>query len=47
MGNILLRNVPDELNRQTKMAAAAAGVSMQDFILELMRREVAKGKPRK
>ena len=47
MKNILLRNVPDEVHRQTKMAAAAAGVSLQSFIIGLMQREVAKGKPRK
>ncbi|MGD0728415.1 MAG: toxin-antitoxin system HicB family antitoxin [Spirochaetia bacterium] len=45
MKQVILRNVPDELHRQVKVAAAAAGMSMQDFIIKLMEKEVAKGKP--
>jgi predicted HicB family RNase H-like nuclease len=47
MKQLILRKVPDELHRLVKVAAAASGVSMQDFIIELMRKEVEKGKPRK
>jgi hypothetical protein len=36
---IQIRNVPDELHRELKMRAAAAGMSMSDFIKrELSRR---------
>jgi predicted HicB family RNase H-like nuclease len=44
---ILLRSVPDDLHRQVKVSAAAAGISMQDFILRAIRKEVEKGKPKK
>jgi plasmid stability protein len=38
---ILLRNVPSVLHQKVKVAAAAAGVSMQDYILDLMLDSVA------
>jgi len=44
---VILRKVPDDLHRKVKVAAAAAGISMQDFIIKLMQKEVEKGKPRK
>jgi predicted HicB family RNase H-like nuclease len=33
---IHLRKVPDELHKKVKTAAAQAGKSMQDFIIEAM-----------
>jgi len=36
MKQIMLRKVPDDLHRAVKTAAAAAGMSMQDFILQAM-----------
>ena len=47
MKTLIIRKVPDELHRLVKMAAAGDGVSMQDFIIELMRKAVEKGKPGK
>jgi len=37
---ILLRKVPDDLHREVKTASAAAGKSMQDFIIALLRAAV-------
>jgi plasmid stability protein len=34
--HVLLRKVPDELHKKVKAAAARAGKSMQDFILDAM-----------
>ena len=45
MKTLIIRKVPDELHRKVKVAAAEAGESMQDFIIKLMEKEVAKGKP--
>jgi len=47
MKQVILRKVPDELHRQVKTAAASAGLTMQDWIIVAMQREVEKGKPRK
>jgi len=44
---ILLRKVPDYLHRLVKIAAAQAGKSMQDWIIEAMTEEVEKGKLKK
>jgi plasmid stability protein len=47
MKQMLIRNIPDELHRRVKMAAAAASMTLQDFVLEAMRKEVEKkGKPK-
>ena len=47
MKQVILRKVPDELHRQVNTAAASAGLTMQDWIIVAMQREVEKGKPRK
>jgi plasmid stability protein len=36
MKSILLRNVPEDLHREVKAAAAHEGKSMQDFIIETL-----------
>ena len=37
MKSILLRNVPEDLHREVKAAAAHEGMSMQDFIIDTLR----------
>jgi len=35
---IQIRNVPDELHREVKARAARAGMSLSDYLMELLRR---------
>lgn len=35
---IQIRNVPDELHREVKARAARAGMSLSDYLLDLLRR---------
>lgn len=41
-GQIIIRKVPEQLRREFKAKCAAAGVSQQDKIIELMREWVVK-----
>ena len=40
MGMIQIRNVPDELHRELKARAALAGMSLSEYLLRTLRREV-------
>ena len=40
MGMIQIRNVPDELHRELKARAALAGMSLSDYLLRSLRREL-------
>ena len=40
MGMIQIRNVPDDLHRELKARAALAGMSLSDYLLRTLRREV-------
>ena len=44
MKQILLRHVPDDLHKRLKAGAAMAGESLQDYIVEILTREVGKKK---
>jgi hypothetical protein len=47
MGTMILRRVPDELRKQFKLACLARNTNMTEAIINFMRREVEKGKPKK
>ena len=47
MISLNLRNIPLELRNQFKAVCAAKGKTMTEAIIEFMRREVEKGRPRK
>ena len=40
MGMVQIRNVPDDLHRELKARAALAGMSLSDYLLRVLRREV-------
>ena len=40
MGMIQIRNAPDDLHRELKARAALAGMSLSDYLLRVLRREV-------
>ncbi len=40
MGMVQIRNVPDGLHRELKARAALAGMSLSDYLLRVLRREV-------
>ena len=39
MGMIQLRNVPPELHRKLKSRAALAGMSLSDYLIDIIRRD--------
>lgn len=41
MGAIQVRNVPDELHQALRDRAAAEGVDLQDYVLQVLRRELS------
>jgi phage terminase Nu1 subunit (DNA packaging protein) len=43
MGNILLKDVPENLKRKFKALCATRGKTMKEEILRLMKEEVEKG----
>lgn len=43
MKQILLRKVPENLHREVKAAAAHGGMSMEDFIVEVLSNAVSPG----
>jgi predicted HicB family RNase H-like nuclease len=47
MAKIIHVKLEEDVHRRLKMTAAAAGISMQDFIIKFMEKELVKGKPRK
>ena len=40
MGMVQIRNVPDDLHRELKARAALAGMSLSDYLLRALRREI-------
>ena len=40
MGMVQIRHVPDDLHRELKARAALAGMSLSDYLLRVLRREV-------
>ena len=47
MATLNLRGVPDELRNQFKAACALQGKTITEVMIELMKKEVAKGRPKK
>lgn len=41
MGAIQVKNVPDELHLALRERAAAEGVDLQDYVLQVLRRDLA------
>ena len=44
MGVINLREIPDELARLVKATAASGGMSLQEFVLGILGRDVKRGR---
>jgi hypothetical protein len=47
MATLNLRDIPDDLRNQFKAVCALQGKTIRDVLMELMRREVEKGRPKK
>jgi hypothetical protein len=47
MGTMILRNVPEDLRKQFKLHCIQNNTNMTEVLIELMRKEVEKGKPKK
>ena len=47
MGTMIIRNVPEDLRRDFKILCLRNNTNMTELIINLMRKEVAKGKPKK
>jgi len=47
MATVNLRGVPEELRNQFKAACALQGKTITEVLIELMRKEVEKGRPKK
>jgi hypothetical protein len=47
MATVNLRGVPEELRNQFKASCALQGKTITEVLIELMRKEVEKGKSRK
>lgn len=45
MGMIQIRNVPDMLHRELKARAARAGMTLSDYLLDLVRRGIERPEP--
>jgi antitoxin FitA len=45
MAMIQIRNVPDALHREPKARAARAGMSLSDYLLDVIRRAAARPEP--
>lgn len=45
MGMIQIRNVPDPLHRELKARAARAGMTLSDYLLDVVRRAVERPEP--
>lgn len=44
MSAINIKNIPDEIHREAKAAAARAGISMQAWIIEAIREKLERAK---
>ncbi|MFU2208740.1 FitA-like ribbon-helix-helix domain-containing protein [Solidesulfovibrio sp. C21] len=44
MSAINIKNIPDEIHREAKAAAARAGISMQAWIIEAIREKLERTK---
>ena len=47
MGTMILRNIPNDLRKQFKLLCLEKNTNMTEAIIDFMKREVAKGKPKK
>ncbi len=47
MATMNLRGIPDDLRNQFKAACALQGKTITAMLIELMRKEVEKGRPKK
>ena len=47
MGELRIRNVPDELHRKFKALCAEKGIVMNDYLLEFIKKEVEKREKKK
>jgi antitoxin FitA len=45
MSMIQIRNVPDEVHRELKARAARAGMTLSDYLLDVIRRAAEKPEP--
>jgi len=45
MGMIQIRNVPDTLHRELKARAARAGMTLSDYLLDVVRRSIERPEP--
>jgi len=45
MGMIQIRNVPDELHRELKARAARAGMTLSDYLMDIVRKAVERPEP--
>lgn len=45
MAMIQIRNVPDPLHRELKVRAARAGMTLSDYLLDMVRRSVERPEP--
>lgn len=45
MGMIQIRNVPDSLHRELKARAARAGMTLSDYLLDVVRRAAERPEP--
>ncbi|HWV57635.1 MAG TPA: hypothetical protein VNZ57_09310 [Longimicrobiales bacterium] len=45
MGMIQIRNVPDELHRELKARAARAGMTLSDYLMDIVKKAVEKPEP--
>lgn len=43
MKQVILRNIPEEIHKEIKVAAVRADVSMQDLVLEILANARARG----
>jgi plasmid stability protein len=42
VGNLQIKNVPDELHDELRRRADARGVTLRDYVLDLLRRETSR-----
>ena len=42
MGNIQIKNVPEEIHDELRLRAAEEGISLRDYVLRLIRQDMAR-----
>jgi len=47
MGTMILRGIPDDLRKRFKLLCLEKNTNMTEAIIEFIRKEVAKGRPKK